>query len=149
MKQPGDLINQKLSIGRLFIGGKMAADKGTGQVQSRKYQQSLMALHLTSLKTSRDCRTELHLVIQDAYFPVFCLSVIWIDTQRNPIPAFFHFHPFSSPSNSCLMILLETLTYKVISGLSTPTQTYSPSTWYHCPVKKSILPVVLGTKKPQ
>lgn len=80
-------------------------------------------------------------------FQVFCLSAIWTHTQRNPIPTFLHFQPFSSPSDSCLMILLETLIYKVISGLCTAP--YSPSPWYHCPMKKSLLLVVLGIKNPK
>lgn len=112
MTQPGNLINQKLSIGRLFIGAKLTAHKGTGQVLHREYQKSLMALHLTCLTPSRDFKTELHLVIQDASLPVFLLICNLSRHPRNPIPTLSHFQPFSSPSHFCLMILLETLTYK-------------------------------------
>lgn len=90
MTQPGNLINQKLSTGRLFIGAKLTAHKGTGQVLHREYQKSLMAFHLTCLTPSRDFRTELHLVIQDASLPVFLLIC---NLSRHPQKS--HSHPQS------------------------------------------------------
>lgn len=76
-----------------------------------------------------------------------CSSVVWADTQGSPIPTLNHFQLMSSPSHLHLIIQLKTLTYRVVSGLSAPTQKYSPSPQYHCPTKESLFPVVLGRKK--